>query len=93
MVRGTALRLTLEDGRRIEVPLSFFPTLKAASLRDRRAVRLFGGGTALAWDGLGLELSVEGVVAGRREHVPPPGFWERLNAARPKPSKGRRNSS
>ncbi len=77
-VSSNELEVTLEDGRRVAVPLSFYPTLQRATPAQRRRWILLGGGYAVAWDNLNLDLSVESIVAGRREHIPPPGFWDRL---------------
>ncbi len=63
-------------------PLSFYPTLAGATPRQRRAWEFWGdegkGGYAVEWPDLDLQLSIESIVAGRREHVPPPGFYDWL---------------
>jgi hypothetical protein len=68
------LVVELSDGRSISVPLEFYPTLLGASAGARRKWRLLGGGIGIEWPDLDLQLSTEGVVAGRREHVPRRGF-------------------
>jgi hypothetical protein len=68
------IELLLADGRRVSTPLSFYPTLLAASPAEREAFEYLGPGTGLEWPEFDLQLSVDGIVAGRREHVPPPGF-------------------
>jgi hypothetical protein len=64
-VTDTAVEVWLSDGRIIITPLSWYPTLKAASLKKRRAFENLGIG--LAWESLDFHLSVEGMLAGTRE--------------------------
>lgn len=66
--------MELADGRRVTTPLSFYPTLAAATARERGRWVFLGPGTAVEWPGLDLQLSVESIVQGRREHVPPEGW-------------------
>ncbi len=68
----------LEDGRKVIVPLAFYPTLAAATPSQRRAWRFLGGGTAITWDEFDLRFGIDDFVAGRKELVPPPGYFERL---------------
>ena len=75
------MEIELADGRRISVPLSFYPSLANASPVERREWEYWPFGTALEWPRLDLQISVESIVAGRREHLPPPGFRARLAAA------------
>lgn len=91
-VTASNLDLELEDGRRIVVPLAFYPTLLRAAPKQRRDWDFLGQGTGLEWPQLDLQLSVESIIAGRREHIPPPGFrewleaeWDRLGLQRPPP--------
>lgn len=75
------IELTLADGRRTATPLSFYPTLLAASSAQRSRYEYLGWATGLEWPEFDLQLSVDGIVAGRRGHVPPPGFRERTREA------------
>ncbi len=77
-VTPTHLEVTLRDGRRIANPLSYYPTLESATPTQRRKFTMDPDGYAISWDEIGLDLSVESIVAGRREYVPPPGYYERL---------------
>jgi len=79
-VTGSHLDLRLADGRRVVVPLAFYPTLNRATPKERRGWKFLGPGTAVEWPRLDLQLSVESIIAGRREHLPPPGFRKWLNA-------------
>ena len=64
-VTDTAVEVWLSDGRVIITPLSWYPTLEAASPKQRRAFENWGIG--LAWETLDFHLSVEGMLAGTRE--------------------------
>src|SRR5579864_7997 len=68
-VTDTAVEVWLSDGRVIITPLSWYPTLEAASPKQRRAFENWGIG--LAWENLDFHLSVEGMLAGRREFPRP----------------------
>ncbi|MCC6429023.1 MAG: DUF2442 domain-containing protein [Phycisphaerales bacterium] len=61
----------LADGRRISVPLSFYPTLLNASQSQRRKWDFWGPATAVEWPDFDLQLGVDDIAAGRREHIPP----------------------
>jgi hypothetical protein len=74
------LELELADGRRVSVPLAFFPTLEAATPRQRAAWDYLGPATGFVWEEFDLLLSAEDIAAGRREHIPPPGWREGLPA-------------
>jgi hypothetical protein len=80
-VRSDRLEVDLADGRRISVPLSFYPTLQGASPRQRNRWEYLPYATAIEWPDFDLQLSVESIVEGRREHPVPPGFGESTLAA------------
>jgi hypothetical protein len=79
--RNQSLELDLADGRRVTVPLGFFPTLEAATPRQRSRWKYLGPATGFEWEEFDLLLSAEDIAAGRRERVLPPGFRERTIAA------------
>lgn len=54
----------LSDGRRLGVPLAYFPRLAKATAAQRKAVILSGGGTGLHWDDLDEDISVIGLLKG-----------------------------
>lgn len=68
----------LADGREVSAPLSFYPTLSAASPRQRRNWSLLGEGEGFEWPDFDLQLSTIGILEGKREHVPPSGFRDWL---------------
>ena len=59
----------LSDGRRLGVPLAWFPRLLRASARQRAAVRISSRG--LHWDELDEDISIEGLLAGRNDQTRP----------------------
>ena len=70
-VRATHLDVTdedlivdLDDGRRLIVPLSWFPRLSGASPEQRRNWRFIGKGIGFHWPDVGEDLSVHGLLAG-----------------------------
>ena len=61
------INLELIDGRVIAVPLVFYPSLADATKEQREDFRLFGEGSAIHFNQLDIDLSVEGLVMGRKE--------------------------
>ena len=59
------LTVTLADGRRIMVPLAWYPRLLNASPAERQNWRLLGDGYAMEWPDLDEHIGVEGILAGR----------------------------
>jgi hypothetical protein len=67
---GQMVYVELTDQRVVGFPAHRFRRLKDASAADLAEVRLEVGGTALRWESLDEDISVEGVVAGRFQ-LPP----------------------
>jgi uncharacterized protein DUF2442 len=63
-ITESAVEVWLSDGRIIITPLSWYPTLEAATPKQKR--RFENLGVDLAWEELDLHLSVEGMLAGKR---------------------------
>ena len=61
-----ALVVDLADGRSVSVPLVWYPRLVRASMKERQQFRLIGSGEGIYWELLDEDVSVEGIVAGRR---------------------------
>jgi hypothetical protein len=59
------LTLDLADGRRIVVPLAWYPRLLDATAAERNHWRLLGDGYAVEWPDLDEHIGVEGLLAGR----------------------------
>jgi hypothetical protein len=66
MGAGSAARLSvrLADGRSVETPLSWYPTLVDAPARSRLDWELIGGGRGVSWPALDVDLSVQGMLSG-----------------------------
>jgi len=58
--------LVLSDGREVKAPLEFYPRLKNATKEQRENFQLIGLGSGIHWPDLDEDLSVEGIVLGRK---------------------------
>jgi len=58
------LTVDLADGRRLTVPLAWFPRLLHASSDQRRNWRLLGDGDGIHWPDVDEDLSVSGLLRG-----------------------------
>lgn len=65
-VTDTELIVALADGRKLSVPLAWFPRLLHATPEQRRQWEFLGDGEGLHWPQVDEDLSVEGLLAGRR---------------------------
>lgn len=65
-VSDDALTVDLADGRTITVPLAWFPRLQNGSAVERANWRLIGNGEGVHWPDLDEDISVAGLLAGRR---------------------------
>jgi len=61
-ISGGVMRVELEDGRMLEVPISWFPRLRQATPEQRKDLRLVGGGVGIHWPQLDEDLSVRGLL-------------------------------
>jgi len=61
---ATMMWVTLVDGRKLGVPLAYFPRLRAATPEQRQQYEFSGGGTGIHWDALDEDISVEGLLMG-----------------------------
>jgi hypothetical protein len=64
-VSDSMLRVVLEDGRDLSVPIEWFPRLRGASQQARENWRFIGRGEGIHWPDLDEDISVEGLLAGR----------------------------
>ena len=62
--------VALADGRKISVPIVWFPRLADASPEERENYELMGEGEGIHWPDLDEDLSVHGLLAGHRPHGP-----------------------
>lgn len=59
--------LGLEDGRQVSAPLAFYPRLLNATKEQRENYEVIGPGIGIHWEDLDEDLSVEGIVLGRKD--------------------------
>jgi hypothetical protein len=60
------LLVSLEDGRRIAVPLAWFPRLLAATPAQRARFEIIGEGQGIHWPEVDEDVSVAGILRGAR---------------------------
>ena len=61
-----SMTVLLDDGRSLSVPLVWYPRLLDGSEQERRHYELIGKGEGIHWPELDEDISVEGLLAGRR---------------------------
>jgi hypothetical protein len=65
-VTDTALSVELSDGRVVSVPLAWYPRLVHATMDERARWRLIGRGEGIHWPDLDEDISIAGLLAGKR---------------------------
>jgi hypothetical protein len=66
VVTEDALTVSLTDGRTLSVPLTWYPRLWHGTPEERARWRLIGDGQGIHWPDLDEDISVEGLLEGRR---------------------------
>lgn len=61
-----SLIVELRDGRTISVPMDWYPRLLEATPSELSAWELTGGGSGIHWPELDEDISIEGLLGGRR---------------------------
>jgi hypothetical protein len=61
-----SLTVRLDDGRALSVPLAWYPRLLDGTEAERANYELIGDGQGIHWPELDEDISVEGLLAGRR---------------------------
>lgn len=64
------LIVSIADGRRISVPLVWYPRLLHATVEQRARWELAGAGYGIHWPEIDEDLSTEGLLAGAPESQP-----------------------
>jgi hypothetical protein len=64
-VTADELIVDLLDGRRLSVPLAWYPRLLHATDAERQNCQLLGDGYAIEWPDLDEHIGIEGLLAGR----------------------------
>jgi hypothetical protein len=82
-IRDDDLVIHLTDGRTISVPLVWYPRLWHGTETERSHVEIIGDGAYLHWPDLDEDLTVAGILAGRRSAESPESLRKWLAARRP----------
>lgn len=61
-----ALVVHLDDGRTLSTPLTWYPRLLHGAADERNCYELIGAGEGIHWPNLDEDISIEGLLAGRR---------------------------
>ncbi len=64
----------LADGRKLGVPLAYFPRLLHATPRQRKNYIISGGGTGLHWEDVDEDICVKSLVMGVGDRTKPRSF-------------------
>ncbi|MBI3014376.1 MAG: DUF2442 domain-containing protein [Candidatus Tectomicrobia bacterium] len=79
-VTEEAVSVDLVDGRTIIVPQVWYPRLWHGTPEERNHVEIFGDGASLFWPDLDEDLTVAGLLAGRRSGESPQSLKKWLEA-------------
>jgi Protein of unknown function (DUF2442) len=61
-----SITVYLDDGRAISVPVAWYPRLMHGTNEERSNYQLIGDGEGIHWSDLDEDVSVEGLLAGKR---------------------------
>lgn len=70
-VTDDTLVVELSDGRTISVPLAWYPRLGYGNPEERMNVEIIGDGEYIHWPDLDEDLSVSGILSGRKPKESP----------------------
>jgi hypothetical protein len=73
--------IELADGRKLGVPLAYFPRLLEATPEQRESYEISGGGTGLHWDEIDEDISVEYLLLGITDRTLPKREYQLPEAA------------
>ncbi len=59
--------VALTDGRKLSIPLLYFPRLLNATSEQRNNYELSGGGTGIHWEEIDEDISVPGLLLGNKD--------------------------
>ncbi|MEW5939402.1 MAG: DUF2442 domain-containing protein [Chloroflexota bacterium] len=76
------LIVDLTDGRRIIVPLAWYPRLMYATPAERQNFQLLGDGYVIEFPDLDEHIGIEGLIAGRQSGESQKSFEKWLSARR-----------
>jgi hypothetical protein len=83
LLSDDTLAVDLEDGRTISVPVSWYPRLSHGTPAEQAHFETSGGGYGIYWPDLDEDISIEGMLLGRKSTESPASF-ERWLKKRPK---------
>ena len=84
-VSDEELSLDLVDGRRISVPLVWYPRLWYATPDERLNLEVFGDGSYIHWPDVDEDLTVSGILEGRRSVESPDSIKKWLSTREKQP--------
>ena len=82
-VTDDALIVDLNDGRTVLAPLAWYPRLLHGTALEQNDHQLIGEGVGINWPQLDEDISIEGILAGRRSYESKESFEQWL-ASRPR---------
>jgi hypothetical protein len=65
-ISANTLTVELADGRTLSVPIAWYPRLQHGSERERRHWEWIGDGEGIHWPDLDEDISIQGLLLGRR---------------------------
>ena len=81
------LHVSLMDGRKISVPLVWYPRLASATKKQRKNFQISASGYGIHWPEIDEDLNSEGLLRG----APAPGARESLSVVSSKVARGKRS--
>jgi hypothetical protein len=73
-VSDDSLKVDLEDGRTITVPIGWYPRLAYARPEERATWQISGAGYGIHWPDLDEDIGVEGLLLGQKSSESPQSF-------------------
>ncbi len=63
-VSDETLTVSLDDGRVLSIPISWYPRIMNGTVKERANYRLIGNGEGIHWEDLDEDISIHGLIAG-----------------------------
>lgn len=83
VVTDDTLRIDLEDGRTIAVPIGWYPRLAAGTPEECANFTISGAGYGVHWPDLDEDIGVEGLLLGKKSAESPVSFARWLEQRTP----------
>jgi Protein of unknown function (DUF2442) len=81
-VSDDSLVVDLTDGRTVSAPLAWYPRLLHGTVSERKDYLLIGEGVGIHWPQLDEDISVDGILAGRKSYESKEAFDQWLSSRR-----------